>query len=293
MNFEQPNFEQPQEQEKRELFYPQIEYRKEQNLEIFSKLLNHEDKNKELSELLRLADEETLYWLAMTFDHPEREEDVFARIQQNKEHVKDAKDIQRRLFDILSLHKNENLSQNDEIGSENAEEEYEKRMKKLIDYFKPIDFQSKIQRIIKIDADNIVSKNSGRVITIEKDAFVLSHSENKNGFDHEFLHTIINPVVDKLSEQLTNFEKHKLKEIVHPDLKRDYGDHFESLMCESIIRIYNDFFKRDSEKYASGFKDFELGNRIYYLFQEYSKQDPEKAVDFETFLLNNLDFLLN
>jgi ribosome-associated translation inhibitor RaiA len=285
MNFELQNFEK---QETKELFYPQIEYRREQNLEIISKLLNGKDKSRELLGLLDLADEETIYWLTMTFNHPEREKDVFNRIQEQKEHIKDISDIQKRLFDILSLYKNENISQNSEVDLEDANSGYEERVKKLIDYFQPIDFESRITKIIKVYSDNIVSKNSGRAITIDRDVFILSHSDNK-----EFLHTIINPIVDKLSEQLTNFEKNKLKEIIHLDLKKDYGDHFESLMCESIIRIYNDFFKHDSEKYAGGFKNFELGNKIYYLFQKYTEQELEKAVDFETFLLNNKDILLS
>lgn len=295
------NFENPPAQEKQELFYPQVEYGREPAMEIFNELLNQEEKSKEILDLLELThgendkdeDEEVLNWLAMTFNHPEREEDVFSRIKEHKSHIKDAKLIQEKIFEILSKYNIQKSSIAGDKESESITSEYSERIKNLIEYFKPIDLQSKVHRVIKVDADKIVKEESGYCIKIDKDAYIFSPSDNKDNFDHEFMHTFINPIVDKLSEQLTNFEKQKLKEIVHPDLKKDYGDHFESLMCESIIRVYNDFFKRDAEKYVGGFKDFELGNKIYYLFQQYTKQELEKAVDFETFLLNNKDILLN
>ena len=282
------NFEIPQTQEKKEFFYPKIECRREPILELFGKLLKEEDGA--LLELVNKNDRETLQWLTMTFDHPEREEGVFLCIKENKEHIENPQETRDKLFDILEKHRNDSLQDN---NFESDISEYSERMKKLIAYFKPIDIESRVQNVMKVYADNIVDNpQQGWSIKINKDAFILSHSQNKDNFDHEFMHTFINPIVDKLSEQFSEIDKEKLKKMIHTKLLEQYGGDFKSALCEVIIRVYGDDFKRDGEMYAGKFT-YELGNRIYTLYQKYSNQEEDKAVDFETFLLNNKDFLLS
>ncbi|MDD4289951.1 MAG: hypothetical protein PHH83_01590 [Patescibacteria group bacterium] len=282
------NFEISQTQEKKEFFYPKIEYRREPALELFSKLLKEEDK--ELLELVNKNDRETLQWLTMTFDHPERNYSVFLNIKENKEHIDNPQDTRNKLFNILEKHKNDFLQDN---NFESDISEYSERMKKLIEYFKPIDLESRVQNVIKVYADNIVDNpQQCWAIKINKDAFMLSHSQNQDNFDHEFIHIFINPIVDKLSEQFSEIDKEKLKKMIHPKLLEQYGGDFKSALCEVIIRVYGDDFKRDEEKYAGKFT-YELGNRVYTLYQKYSNQEKDKEVDFETFLLNNKDVLLN
>jgi hypothetical protein len=288
------NFEKPQTvEEKENFFYPEIEYRREPILEIFSKLLNKEEKSKELSYLLELADEEALYWLVMTFNHPEREDAVFLKIKEDKEYIENPKQIQEELFKILEKNKSE-ISQNiNDVDKKSIEDEYSERIKKLIKYFKPVDFESRVQKVIKVDADDILSKKSGYAIMINKEAFILSHSTNKDNFDHEFMHTFINSIVDKLIQerQFSEDEKNQIMETINPKLREHYEDDFKSCLCEVIVRTYNDWYKSDSEKYVGSFP-YESNNRTYNLYKKYSNQEPEKAVDFETFLLNNKDFLL-
>lgn len=286
------SFENPPVQEKKEFFYPEVEYGEESALEVFHRLLIAKDV--ELLELVNSNDRETLQWLTMTFNHPEREESVFLNIKENKDYItEDTRKIQKRLFEILSKYEIEDSSMVKSKESELKVNEYSERVKKIIEYFKPIDLQSKVQRVIKVDADNIVDDSQqGWAIKIGKDAFILSHSTNKDNFDHEFMHTFINSIIDKLSDKFSENEKHQIMEIIDPRLKENYGNDFKSCLCEVIVRTYNDYFKRDSEKYVGGL-GYESNNRTYNLYQKYSNQDKDKSVDFETFLLNNKDFLLN
>jgi len=61
--------------------------------------------------------------------------------------------------------------------------------------------------------------------------------------EHEFSHSIINPIVEKLSQQLTDEQKEKISQLANKKLKQDYGDGHFSLLCEEFINTYGNVFK--------------------------------------------------
>ena len=66
----------------------------------------------------------------------------------------------------------------------------------------------------------------------------MSHTENLENFEHEFLHGIINLMTEELAEEIP---QEKVVALASSKLKVDemYGDHSLSLLNEELIRTYD------------------------------------------------------
>jgi len=82
---------------------------------------------------------------------------------------------------------------------------------------------------------------------------ISSHIENPNNVEHEFMHSFINPIVEKFADQLTDDEKQQIVNSSSRGLKVDqgYGEDWFSLLCESIIRTYASFSRGTYENIQS------------------------------------------
>ena len=202
------------------------------------------------------VDEETLYNFALTYQHPERVEKVFEMAEKYKPHVKKPKEIYQRFAAILEKidqtfsvspladkfatkleqDKNERLKRMEEIR---------KRVEALIDFFRPDSKTTDVKKLNFVQTDPLYKPNSGRNFSaFPHEQIIISHIDNILNQDHEFLHGIINPIVEKLSEILTDEQKKKISQFASEKLKQDYGDEYFSLLCEEFIRTYTEIFSK-------------------------------------------------
>ena len=245
------------------------------------------------------ADEETLYNLALTYQNQERAEKILEMATKYKPHIKNPQEIYRK-FSALLENFNEIFSASPlaekfatEIEQDKNErlqrlEETGKRIELLIDFFKPDSKTTDVKKISFIPTDPLYKKNFGRNFSaFPGEQIIISHIDNTDNQDHEFLHGIINPIVEKLSKQLTDEQKEKIFNLAKAELKQDYGEEYFSLLCEEFIRTYIEAFKNKSREYSEVFEKNSLRGLIFELYQEYSDRSNKETVNFEQFVLKN------
>lgn len=202
------------------------------------------------------VDEETLYNLALTYRHPERAEKVLEMAAKYKPHVKNPEEIHQKLLALLESF-DQTFSASSlaekfaaEIERDRRErlkrlEEIKQRIENLIDFFKPDSKTTNVQKLNFVPTDPLYRADSGRNFSaFPGEQIIISHIDNIDNQDHEFSHGIVNPIVEKLSQQLTDEQKKKISQLASEKLKQDYGDGHFSLLCEEFIRTYNDVLKR-------------------------------------------------
>ena len=283
-----PNMEKPKEPEKKEAPFevmkiPEIVVQEERGAQLFSLLLKAENQEwgetetplaKETTEyfmdnplspdILKTirefhdqgVDEETLYNLALTYQHPERAEGVFEMAVKYKPHVKNPQEVYRKFLAVLESFDQSFSSSSlaekftTKIEQDKNErlkrlEETRKRIENLIDFFKPDSKTTNVQKLSFVPTDPLYRVNSGRNFSaFPGEQIIISHIDNVDNQDHEFSHGMINPIIDKLSQQLTEGQKEKISQLASIKLKQDYGEGFYSLLCEEFIRTYNDVLKK-------------------------------------------------
>lgn len=269
--------------DKEKLKLPEIIQRREIGVEILAELI----KSKKLPENLANANKEVLEWLALTFEHPEREEEIFSLIQKYKEFVQDPRQLQGQLLELLNQEKKDVAENNLEISL--GKELFSIRIEKIIDYFNPKQLLSLFKKVIVIKSDNIVSEQSGFSVNINGELLIFSHSKNLDNFDHEFMHGFINPIVEKLGKKLSEAQKNRIIELASEKYKNlgDYGEDWFSLLVEEIIRVYNIYIKKEEKFSETG--DNKLRTLVYSLYRQYEHEKKEsKLFNFEDFLIENL-----
>ncbi len=202
------------------------------------------------------VDEETLYNLALTYRHPERAEKVLEMAEKYKPHVINPQEVHQKLLALLESF-DQTFSASPLAGKFAAEIERDrnerlvkltetrKRIEGLIDFFKPDSKTTNVQKLSFVPTDPLYRVNSGRAFSaFPGEQIIISHIDNVDNQDHEFLHGIINPIVEKLFQQLTNEQKEKISHLASEKLKQDYSDGHFSLLSEEIIRTYGDIFKK-------------------------------------------------
>ncbi|MFA5013005.1 MAG: hypothetical protein WC520_00355 [Candidatus Paceibacterota bacterium] len=230
------------------------------------------------------VDEEALYTLALSYEHPERSEKALKVLAKHKSYIKNPQELQQKLFQALEAFKqsfdSSELAKKFSIETERDKEmrerdmeETKRRIEKLISFFRPDSKTTEVRRISLMPTDPLYEKDSGAAFSFGEELVLKNHIENPDNLDHEFLHSIINPIVEKLSGQLTNEQKEKVIELASEKLKKDYGKDYSSLLCEEFIRTYNDIFKKGE------------GPRTYEDFQE--KLKDINASQFQEFLARN------
>jgi len=283
-----PNMEKPKEPEKKETGFevmktPEIVVQEERGAQLFSLLLKAENPGwgetetplaKETTEYFKDnpidpeiletikgfyeegVDEETLYNIALTYQHPERAEKVLEMAAKYKPHVKNPQEAYQKVLALLeNFDKTFSASPLAEKFAAEIErdrnerlqrmEETRKRIESLIDFFKPDSKTTDVKKLSFVPTDPLYKKNSGRNFSaFPGEQIIISHIDNVDNQDHEFSHGIINPIVEKLSQQLTDEQKEKISQLASVKLKQDYGDGHFSLLCEEFIRTYNDILKR-------------------------------------------------
>lgn len=201
------------------------------------------------------VDEEVLYTLAFTYGHPERNEGAFEVITKHKSYIENPQELQQKLFHVLEVFGQsfsssplaEKLSVEIEKNKKARGEildETKARIEKLIAFFKPDSKTTGVRKISLMPTDPLDRINTGSAFVFGEELVLKTHIDNPDNLEHEFSHSMINPIVEKLSQQLTDEQKEKISELASEKLKQDYGEGYFSLLCEEFIRTYNDVFKK-------------------------------------------------
>ncbi|HRY36935.1 MAG TPA: hypothetical protein P5230_03620 [Candidatus Magasanikbacteria bacterium] len=221
------------------------------------------DENRVLQE--NGVDEEVLYILALTYGHPERNEGAFKVIRKHKSYIENPEQLQQKLFRVLeSFEHSFSLSplfreiaveiEKDKKAREEISSETRVRIEQLIAFFRPDPKKTEIRKISLMPTDPLYKKDSGAAFIFSQELVLKTHIENLDNLDHEFSHSVINPIVEKLSQLLTDEQKEKVSQLASEKLKQDYGEGYFSLLCEEFIRTYNDVFKKGEK--PQSYEDF-------------------------------------
>jgi hypothetical protein len=201
------------------------------------------------------VDEEVLYTLAFTYRRPERNEGAFEVITKHKSYIENPRELQQKLFHVLEVFDQsfssspleEKLSveiERDKKARGEILDETKARIEKLIVFFKPDSRTTEIKKISLMPTDPLYRKDSGAAFVFGEELVLKTHIDNPDNLEHEFSHSMINPIVEKLTQQLTDEQKEKISQLANKKLKQDYGEGYFSLLCEEFIRTYNDVFKK-------------------------------------------------
>lgn len=201
------------------------------------------------------VDEEVLYTLAFTYGHQERNEGAFEVITKHKSYIENPQELQQKLFRVLEVFGQsfsssklaEKLSveiEKDKKAREEILDETKSRIEKLIAFFKPDSKTTKVRKISLMPTDPLDKVNTGSAFVFGEELVLKNNIDNPDNLEHEFSHSMINPIVEKLSQQLTDEQKEKISKLASEKLKQEYGEGYFSLLCEEFIRTYNDVFKK-------------------------------------------------
>lgn len=209
---------------------PQFEIRQEKSLEFIALTIkDYED----------IGDDEAVFMLALTLDHPEWKDSILEQMKQHKPHVQNVEKILEKL--------RKNYSGWQSQSQPNAEDvmwwtehlpETKTRIADLIAYFRPSSGEV-AKKIIIVPSDKLLSsKDTGSSFHVGDTTVIMSHTENTENFEHEFLHGIINPMTEELAGKIP---QEKVVALASSKLKVEemYGDHSLSLLNEELIRTYN------------------------------------------------------
>ena len=211
------------------------------------------------------VDEEVLYTLAFTYGHPERNEGAFEMITKHKSYIKNPQELQQKLFRVLEIFGQSFSSsplaekmtveiEKDKKARGEILDETKARIEKLIAFFKPDSKTTEIRKISLMPTDPLDRINTGSAFVFGEELVLKTHIDNPDNLEHEFSHSMINPIVEKLSQLLTDEQKEKISQLANKKLKQDYGEEYFSLLCEEFIRTYNDVFKKREK--PQSYEDF-------------------------------------
>ncbi len=199
------------------------------------------------------ADEESLYNAALTYQHPERGIDqILEMAAKYKPWLKDPEGAFRKFLSVLEQfdrdfsgsplaaefddHVKQDMSKWREKEASTREV-----VEEVIAFFRPDPNTTNVDRLIFAPTDPLVEKTSGRSFTgFQGEQVIASHVDNEHNQVHEFCHSIINPVIEKLVLRLTDEQLEKVPQLASETLiEEGYQGPF-NLLCEEFVRTYND-----------------------------------------------------
>ncbi len=254
-----------------------------------------EDIKNSLNELSNLGiNEEQMSNLTLAYRNKERLDKLVKIFGQHYKDIKDPAVIYNKFFDILDNFSKDfsNTDINKEIKSE-IEEDIKKRKdgineiinieEKLIAFFRPDIKTTNIKKINFIPTNPVLKSNYGRNFSsFYEEQIIVSNIDNIENQKHELSHGIINPIISKLFNNLSQEEKEKIRELASENLKNNYGENPLYLLKEEFVKTYTEVFTNNLIDNSEGGN--KLRDIILELYSDYGKGDNK---NFEQFILNN------
>jgi len=210
--------------------------------------------------------QEILFNISLTYEHLERLKETSINLWRDEE-IDNPDELQENLMKLMEdlseeLNLNTNFielknkfeaeTQKDiEIRKERLESSKEE-ITKLLGFFRPKAETTRAKKINIIPTDQLYNKESGMGFSIGEEIIIrvpLKDFTENNQWTHEFLHSVINPINDKLYKNLTDEQKEKIIKMSPEKLKQHYGENSNTLLNESFIRTYVNLFEKGSGPY--------------------------------------------
>ena len=233
---------------------PEITIRREPGLEIGLILYRQEEVRQVLDS--ENIDEETFLKFATSFGQSERSKYVIDVINKDKPWIKDAKKAEAVVHELMEKYQSTDLVQqaltdaNESIREETEYWEktmpdYKKGVQDELDFFRPNKDTTDVCSIALAPCGSLkLQPRDGRLFLFGDQAVVFSYKDGIDNARHEFQHSIINPIIDKLSMQLDEGQEDRIIELCGNYLKQGYGEYTDNLLCEVFIRAYNNYFRK-------------------------------------------------
>ena len=249
-------------------------------------------------------DQEALFNMALTYEHPERFKETSANLMRDKE-LENPDEVQEKILklmedlnrelnsdpEFLELKNKFDIEAKEDIGKrQKGLEKRKEEINKLLEFFRPKTETTKAKKINIIPTDHLYEKESGMSFSIGEEIVIRTPLKDfKNGqWTHEFLHGVINPINAKLFEKLTDEQKEKIIEMSPGKLKQHYGENANTLLNESFIRTYVNLFDKDSGPYNYEYFKKLLSGISEKQFQGLLRSDKELKQRMEAIGVSNL-----
>jgi len=279
--------------------------------EYFGKNALDEEIRKSLDDLRILkeggVDEETLLNLSLCYSHPERSEDILAYLEECKD-IDNLREVQKNVLSLMEKFQEKTAANPEFLVLENKfDDEAQKDIKEredhladcksemigVLDYFRPMKATTAIDTVKILPTNFLYREDSGKAFVADNQIEImvsLKEFEKGGQWTHEFLHSIINPITDKLSENLTDVEMDKIIELSSAKLKKRYGENM-GLLNESLIRTYVNFFQNKSGAYGYEYFKNAVDHTSEETFEKHFNEDEgfkKDCTDLGIFSLKDL-----
>lgn len=234
------------------------------------------------------VDMEFMYDIALANRNSEKKAKVMTMAKRWKSKVTNPEEAFERFSEILDdFDKSFSSSKLATKFKRELENDMKKRMEKIWEteqmvediftFFRPDPKTANVQKVVFMPTDPLFWNNSWIWCMFFPEFIIKSSVDNFSNQEHEFLHWIINPIVDNFSLILSENQKSKIAELANIKLQKDYWKDYYCLLCEEVIRTYNDNFNK--WKKPLKFEDFEknifsIDDKI---FQKYLEQNEAPA----------------
>ncbi|MFZ2310072.1 MAG: hypothetical protein WAW11_00830 [Patescibacteria group bacterium] len=260
----------------------------EQNSEVSELIKNKIDINiHNLHQIFNKVEEhsyyndETLNWLASAYDKDQNiQNQIIQEIVKNKGlEYGDAENLMREFSEMMKSFNEKNdfsselegFISNDIINRQQRLDNLKNRISESIKFFNPKD--GGIQKVVYLPTNPLEKKESGSGIIVGDTCYIQSELDNKINEVHEFLHSIINPVTEKIN--LSESDQQAILKLA-PDRLKDYED-ARSILTEEIIRTYKIGFNENDNPSFVNFKKQLLAANKKDLDNLLAKEKKEKG----------------
>ncbi len=189
---------------------------------------------------------EIIEWLSFCID----DEDKLNKLKNNQELLK-GKNITEDYIDEVYSKVKDTIKQIAEYVPDIKQKEeinFNERLKKINNFFKFKDIN--IQNIEIVLDNPFRGKEDGSCINLGDEIIISTNTENIDNFDHEFLHTQLNSMIDNLQMDddfiniingMLKFEKSNIKEYGELSMQN------RSALYEEFIRTYVNYFSKGED----------------------------------------------
>ncbi len=201
-------------------------------------------------EFYEKIDMEIAGWFALAIDHPNILPSILETCLKHKEHKNLNKENASELFEEFKAILNEFRAKNSDLESvlkfkeDNLEAnnllEEKEMLAECLEYFKPKKQTSNLRSVIFLTDNDLIKNNTGWGFRADDKGYIVSHKNNRNNQRHEFLHFLINPIIEKI--EFSEEEKKKIIEMAGQKMvvELNYGENATSLLNEALIRVFNE-----------------------------------------------------
>lgn len=211
---------------------PVITIRREPNLEKISATI---------SKFEYVGDEEAVLMLALAAGHPDWRGDLLGQVKSYKPHVKNPEQLLSQIENAIANAENSTLPEGEIDKWKQDLPELRHRISKVLSFFDP-QRTSGIEQVTIIPSNAMLNEEEGKSFHVAGETLIMSRTGALKNVEHEFLHGIINPIMEKLWPTLTAEDRLMVKQLASKRLVADYETP-ESILNEELIRTYVDYFE--------------------------------------------------